>query len=99
MVRAMALAGDRLLIAGPADVLDEDAAFQSFGDEGTQEQLLAQDAALRGRSGGICQTIDASTGKTLAELRLDSPPVFDGLIVSAGRVYIATMDGAVVCLK
>jgi len=93
MVRAMALAGDRLLIAGPPDVLDEAAAFQTFTDETTQKQLAAQDKALQGRSGARLQAVDAATGETLAEYALRSPPVFDGLAVAAGRVFIATMDG------
>ena len=93
MVRAMALAGNTLLIAGPVDAVDEDAAFQSFQDKTTQKQLAAQDAALKGKTGAIFQTVNAKTGETTAEYRLDSPPVFDGLIVAAGRVFIATMDG------
>jgi outer membrane protein assembly factor BamB len=93
MVRAMALAGQTLLVAGPPDVIDEEAAFQSYPDEATQEQLALQDAALRGQGGGMLQAVDADTGETLAEYSLDAPPVFDGLIVAGGRVYLATMDG------
>jgi len=96
MVRAMALAGDTLLIAGPEDLIDEEAAFQSYADEVTQKQLAAQDAALTGQRGAIFQAVDAGTGQTLADYRLDAPPVFDGLIVAAGRVYLATMDGRLV---
>jgi hypothetical protein len=98
LVRAMAVAGDTLLIAGPVDVLDEDAAFQNFDDEATQEQLAAQDAALRGQTAAVFQAVDAANGATLAELRLDAPPVFDGLIAAGGRVYITTLDGQIVCL-
>jgi outer membrane protein assembly factor BamB len=93
MVRAMALAGDQLLIAGPPDSLDEAAAFQTFSDQATQRQLVAQDTALKGQSGALFQTVDANTGETLAEHKLESPPVFDGLIVAEGQVFIATVDG------
>jgi hypothetical protein len=44
------------------------------------------------------QAVDAETGETLAELRLDAPPVFDGLSVAAGRVFLASVDGRIVCL-
>jgi len=98
MVRAMALADDKLVIAGPPDVLDEPAAFQAFTDETTQKQIASQEAALKGQAGAVLQTIDAKTGDTLAELRLDSPPVFDGLIAADGKVFVATVDGHVVCL-
>jgi hypothetical protein len=98
-VRAMALAGDTLLCAGPPDMVDEVAAFQSFRDPAVQQQLLAQDAALRGQSGGILMSVDAATGETRAEYPLGSPPVFDGLIVANGRVLIATMHGQVVAFE
>jgi outer membrane protein assembly factor BamB len=52
-VRAMALAGDRLVIAGPPDLLDELAAFEAFEETSTQEQLLRQDAAFAGKSSGL----------------------------------------------
>ena len=99
MVRAMALADNTLLVAGPADLLDELSAFQSFGDEATQAQIALQDAALKGQSGALLQTVDATTGETTAEYRLDSPPVFDGLIVAAGSVFITTTNGRLIALK
>ena len=97
MVRAMAVTGDTLVIAGPADLIDEDAAFQSILEETTQKKLVAQDAALKGQSGAMLQTVDAKTGETLAECRLESPPVFDGLIAAGTRVYVTTTDGKVSC--
>ena len=98
MVRAMVAAGDVLFIAGPPDVLDEPASFQSFQDEATQKALAAQDAALKGKSGAMLHAVDPKTGKILAEYRLDSPPVFDGLIAAGGKLYITTCDGKVVCM-
>jgi len=94
-VRAMALADDTLLIAGPVDSIDEDAAFQSFLEEATQKQLAAWDAAIKGQSGATFQAVAAATGETLAEYHLDSPPVFDGLIAADSQVFIATMDGRI----
>ncbi|MFH1919376.1 MAG: PQQ-binding-like beta-propeller repeat protein [Planctomycetota bacterium] len=93
MVCGMALAGKTLLIAGPPDLIDEEAAFQTFPDDATQKRLALQDAALKGQGGAMLQAVDADTGETLAECPLDSPPVFDGLIVAHGRVFLATMDG------
>jgi hypothetical protein len=98
MVRAMALAGNTLLVAGPDDLLDEVAAFQNLRDPDIQQQLAAQDAAFQGRSGGLLLAVDALTGKILSQRRLASPPVFDGLIVAAGQVLIATLDGRPIAL-
>jgi len=63
-----------------------------------QKALIAQDAAFTGKRGGLLHVIDAGTGETKSELKLDSPPVFDGLIVAAGRVFLVTMDGRVLCM-
>ncbi len=98
MVRAMALAGNTLVIAGPPDLLDEDATFQTYADETTQKQIADQDAALKGQRGAMLQTVDTGTGETLAEYALESLPVFDGLIVADGRAFIATSDGHVICM-
>ena len=43
--------------------------------------------------------VAADTGKTLAQYSLKSLPVFDGLIAAAGRVYLTTEDGRVVCME
>jgi len=79
--RAMVLAGERLFVAGPPDVVPEDDPM----------------AALEGRAGGVLRAVDAAGGKTLAERRLDAPPVFDGLIAAGGRLYMVTRDGRVTC--
>ena len=82
LVRGMVLAGDRLFMAGPPDL------------------LLARDpcAAWQGTEGGKLLTASASDGSILAELPLQSPPVFDGLIAARGRLYLATTDGHVISL-
>ena len=98
LVRAMALAGDKLVIAGPADVLDEVASFQTISDAATQKLLAEQDAAFRGKRGATLQVVDAGSGETITQLELNSPPVFDGLIVAAGKVFLCTMDGHVVAM-
>ena len=79
---AMALAGDKLLLAGPPDRPDPAEAL----------------AALQGREGGLLWVLSATDGKKLAECRLDAPPVFDGLAVAHGRLYASTTDGKVRCL-
>ncbi len=97
MVRAMVLAGETLFVAGPPDLLDEEAAFQAFDDPATQARLSEQDRALRGAGGALFQAFEAATGETVAEYPLDAPPVFDGLTAAAGRLYLSTVDGRVYC--
>ncbi len=79
---AMALAGQVLFVAGPPDVVDPADPLGAF----------------EGRKGGLLWALAARDGKKLAELRLDSPPTFDGLAVARGRLYLTTLDGHLVCL-
>jgi outer membrane protein assembly factor BamB len=99
ITRAMAMAGRKILIAGPPDVVDEEYAFERLTqrDATVQESLDEQDAALEGKRGGIMQLIDAETGEPSGEFKLDQPPVWDGLAVARGRLYVCTQDGKVQC--
>ena len=44
----------------------------------------------------MLHAVNAQDGRTLREYDLQSPPIFDGLIASEGRVLIATMDGRLI---
>ncbi len=98
LVRAMAGAGDVLFIAGPPDVLDEEKALSNLIDPQVQKALAEQAAAILGQRGGVLWAVSMTDGSKLAEYKFDSPPVFDSLIAPRGRLYMATMDGRVVCL-
>ncbi|MBM4019744.1 MAG: hypothetical protein FJ288_15720 [Planctomycetes bacterium] len=78
---AMALAGDRLLLAGPPDLADP------------KEGL----AAVEGRRGALVWAVSAADGRKASDMRLDSPPVFDGMAAAGGRLFFACVDGAVKC--
>ncbi len=97
LVRAMVLADKTLFVAGPRDVLDESTLRRAVvGDR--QEQALAQEAALAGERGAVLWAVSADDGSKLAEVELDSPPVFDGMAAASGRLYVTTIGGQVVCL-
>jgi outer membrane protein assembly factor BamB len=98
LVRAMVLAGGTLFLAGPPDLVDEEQALKEFGQEATQKQLARQAAALEGAEGMLLWAVSAADGKKLAELKLRSVPVFDGMAGAGDRLYMATADGKVICL-
>jgi len=81
-VRAMVLAGERLYVAGPPDVVDKDDPM----------------AAFEGRLGGHLWVVSTSDGEKLAEYELDSPPVLDGMMAAQGRLYLAARDGRLTCM-
>jgi len=80
--RSLVRAGETLLVAGMPQAPDE-------GD---------LRAAFEGEMGGVLRIVSATDGTTLAERQLDSPPVWDGMAVSAERLYITTMAGDVICM-
>ena len=41
--------------------------------------------------------VSPGNGKKLAEYRLDSLPVWDGMIAANGNIYLASMNGEVIC--
>ena len=81
-IRGMVLAGATLSVAGPPDVIDP----------------TDPAAAFEGRRRTILCAYSAADGRELAELRLRRPPLFDGLIAAAGRLFLCTTDGKVLCL-
>jgi outer membrane protein assembly factor BamB len=81
-IRSMVLAGETLFVAGVPDVADP----------------ADRSAALEGRKGAQLQAYSAADGRQLAEYQLTSPPVFDGLIAAAGRLYCSTTNGKVMCM-
>ena len=102
MARAMVISGPAdgriLFVAGPPDVLGDKLpdgnhpyTIVSAG------ALLDQEAAFAGKRGALLWALSAADGRKLSELKLDSPPVWDGMIAANGRLYIATQDGKVLC--
>ncbi len=84
VVRAMLLAGDTLVLAGPPD-------------PSTGAQLTV--AAIEGEKGGRLQCRSAASGEKVSGIALDAMPVFDGLIAAGGRLYLSSVDGEVVCIQ
>ena len=98
-VRAMVLAQDTLFIAGPPEVVDEEHAFAHPEDQALQAKLKEEDEIQQGAKGFSLWAVATTDGRKLAEYHFDSVPVFDGLIAAQGRLYLATVDGNVLCLQ
>ena len=71
-----------MLIAGPPDVLDP------------RDPL----AAFEGRMGAKLWAVSSIDGRKLAEYKLDSPPVFDGMAAAERRLYVSTRAGQLICM-
>ena len=64
-------------------------------DRELDDKLAEQDAALQGEQGALLWAVSASDGNKLAELALDTLPVFDGM-AAAGRAALVVPLAVVV---
>jgi len=91
IARAMVLAGDKLVVAGPKDLGQKTEDILAFENE---EEALA---AFEGRRGVLLRVISAADGKQVFETPLPVLPVFDGLSAANGKLYMSLQDGSVQC--
>ena len=100
-VRAMVLANKTLFVAGPPDLMDEEDTFEKLvkRDAKVQSILVKQDKVLAGSEGALLRAVSAESGESLSELKLPALPVWDGMAIANGYIYIATEDGTVLRLK
>ena len=82
-IRAMLLAGNQLVAAGPPDEIDTKDPWGAF----------------EGRKGGRLFVVDTSSGKDQQEYQLTSPPVFNGIAAANSRIYLVDQGGSVVCFE
>ena len=81
-VTAMAVTPQRLLICGPPNIVDPNDPL----------------AAFEARKGGKLRLLSATDGATIEEHDLPFPPVFNGIAVARGRVFVALKNGTLACL-
>jgi outer membrane protein assembly factor BamB len=80
-IRAMALSKGHLVVAGPPDAIPLDDPLGPF----------------EGRKGAKLNVVDVSTGQDSATFDLPYPPVFNGMAVADGRLFVVGTDGEVRC--
>jgi len=97
-VRAKALikTANKLFLAGPEDVLDEEAFFANPRDERNRVLADRQDRLIRSRTGGKLAAISADGGHVMQQVDLASQPVWDGMAAAYGKLFMCCRDGSVV---
>ena len=79
-VRAMTVAGDKMIVAGTPDLVPPDDPM----------------AAIEGRMGAKLLVMSTKNGAKVAESNLDVVPAFDGMIAAEGGLYVSMQDGKIV---
>jgi hypothetical protein len=92
MVRAMAVASDRIVAAGVPDAGNKSEKLLAFDN---QDEAVE---AFRGGKGGILWVVSAKDGAKLSERKLEASPVNDGMAAAQGRVYLSLRNGKLICL-
>jgi outer membrane protein assembly factor BamB len=97
--RAMVMAKDTIFVSGPPDTIDEEYAFERMSqkDPAIYKDLAEQDAALDGKKGASLLAVNTTKGDINSDVELQSPPVWDGMAIAQGRLYVASVDGKVTC--
>jgi len=80
-IRAMALGKGHLVAAGPPDAIPTDDPLGPY----------------EGRKGARMHVVDVATGEDTASFELPATPVFNGIAVAGGRLYLVATDGEVRC--
>jgi len=96
--RAMVNTPTALFVAGPRDVIDEEKTYARPHDQDVKRMLAEQDAIMAGSQGAFLLAMDRNTGQELSRLKLDSPPVWDGMAAAQGVLVVSALDGTVTCL-
>lgn len=100
LVRAMVLAHDKLIIAGPPDVIaDEPLAPDQYNLDRTLNKLEEQNDVFAGKRHGILMVVSTKDGKILSDQEIPSPPVFNGIAVAGSRLFIADTEGRICCYE
>jgi hypothetical protein len=81
----MAMAGKVLFIAGEPMMFDNPS-YKTYV------------AAYNGELGGTLLAMSASDGAELAEYKLNAAPVWDGIAIANGQLYVSLADGTIQCL-
>jgi hypothetical protein len=84
--RALVRAGQVLLLGGMTTIVEGENEPGAF-------------ACFEGRGDGRLWIVAIRDGSKLSELALEAPPVWDGIAVADGRVYISRVDGVIECVS
>jgi len=72
---------------------------RAIAKPGGQVILLGMPSPAASSPGtGLVRSYSAATGKLTTTIELPSSPVWDGVAVASGRIFVTTENGSIVCL-
>ncbi len=97
--KAIVKTPDTLFLAGPEDVLDEMEFFRDPRAEPNEVLAHKQKELIAARKGGKILAVSVQDGSVEQEIDLESQPVWDGMAVAYGNLFMCCRDGSVVAFK
>jgi outer membrane protein assembly factor BamB len=98
LVRAMLVTDDVLIVCGPRDLYDEEAAVAPRSGFTTNDPRLAlQQEHWEGKHGSILKIFDKNTGNEISSLEIDDTPAWEGMIIAGGKIFMTTVNGRILC--
>jgi hypothetical protein len=99
MARAMVVADDKLILAGPKDVVNEKAMWGRSNEAIFKQKMQKQAEWLKGRHGAFIWVMSKDNGKKLSQYKIDYMPVHDGMIAANDKLYVVNESGVIVCYE
>jgi len=97
LARSIIKAGDRLIVAGPRKLYDENEAIQTIQEASTARKIAAQAANWNKKADLL--VLSSADGKVLQTVPLGFSPVWDGIAVAEQAVFVSGTDGVLYRLQ
>jgi len=97
LARSIIKAGDRLIVAGPRKLYDENAAIQTMEDASTASKIAAQAQSWNTKADLL--VISTADGKVIKTISFDFAPVWDGIAVAEKAVFVSGTNGVLYRLQ
>ncbi|MBD3314543.1 MAG: PQQ-binding-like beta-propeller repeat protein [Chitinivibrionales bacterium] len=97
-ITSMVLAGGKIYAAGSMDITDEQYDHTRMDNQAIADQYIIQEEHFKGMHEGELRVISTSDGSVAKTISTDAPPIVDGMVSAYGNIYMALMNGSVVCI-
>ena len=96
IVRAIAATRGTIVVAGPPDLGKKNPkGAEPLAFENPKKAL----EAFEGDLGACIQLVSAKDGAKIDEAKLDAPPVFDGISIADGKIFVSLKNGKIACFE
>ncbi len=97
LARSIIKSGDKLIVAGPRKLYDENAAILELEDAAVSDKIAAQAESWNKKADLL--VISAADGKVIKTINFDFAPVWDGIAVAEQALFVSGTNGVLYRLQ